>query len=239
MAYIDKIESNESIEHKEAKFKLFDRLVDTRFTFINQFGKELNVTPKSTWDNLYMEAYVYKGNNTNDPYTNSPCSMCYSKTEEFISRIDSSKKDVYEKFAEADEYCFNNRFITSEFNHNLYTLDHDYWTEDDGNERICNTYSTFHAHPCSICKYKGKLDCIAIFDIAGSRKGNYTIAIEVVKTSHCSENKIKFCKDKNLFLIEVDYKDILSLKNDETVLSCVSMWWYEIINKSGRKFTCI
>lgn len=220
MVLISNINSNESKEHMDAKFKLFQRLAKGRMTFINQFGKEISVTPLKTWNNLYMEAYVYADDKSNDSYFGSSCLGCFCTSEEFKDNMNRNKVYIYE---DSITHCFENRFDDS--------IGDIIYSSKEG-------ATAFTQHPCSICKYRGNIECIAIFDIAASLKEKYSIAIEVVKTSPCSDNKVKFCKENNIFLIEVNYNDILSLKENETVLSCISKWWY--IKHSGKvtKFTC-
>ncbi|MEH7116067.1 hypothetical protein V7128_01410 [Neobacillus vireti] len=221
MVLINNVESNESKEHLEAKVKLFERLTNGKITFINQFGKPLTVTPNKSWTHLYMEAYVYANDKNNDSYFGSSCLGCFCHTEEFKANINRNKDYIYE---DSVSYCLSNRFDKS--------LSEIIFSNKDG-------ATAFTQHPCSLCKYKGNSECIAIFDIAVSKNEQYILAIEVVKTSPCSENKIKYCKDNNIFLIEVNYNDILKMKKDETELPCISKWWYEkLLNGKGIKYTC-
>jgi hypothetical protein len=107
MAFITEIESHESKEHIEAKFKLFKLLFNNKITLTNQFGNKIYITPSNTWMNLYIEAYIYKDDKNNDPFKGSSCQDCYHKTDEFVSRINKNNNDIYE---ESNNYCFNNRF---------------------------------------------------------------------------------------------------------------------------------
>lgn len=211
MAFIHELNINESKEHKEAKFKLFEKIVDGEFTFITQYNEEIKIKQFNDWEYIYMEAYIYKElENAYDPYKNQHCYMCI---EGYLNSI--GKQFNFEEYDENYEFYDAEKFSRREYNENLYTFDKEKWT------------ATYLSHPCSICKYKGKLDCIMIFDIGLSRKGDYTYAIEIVKSSTCTPNKIKYCMDKNLPILEVDYRDILNLSDEDKSVKCNLLWGYK------------
>lgn len=87
-------------------------------------------------------------------------------------------------------------------------------TQNEFNKSIMDKYelenvNIFYEHPCNSCQYKGKLDVIFIFDIGFSANGIYKLAIEIENTSPVKPNKIKFCKDNKIVLIEVNANELI------------------------------
>jgi len=125
-----------------------------------------------------MESYVYKNMGSLEPYHSGQCWDCIQPT--------SSE--------EFDELIINNLIFGEAWRDSIIVLNND--------------YAYFKIHPCNFCKYKGNVDCILIFDIAFARKCEIKIAIEVENTSPVKWNKLKFCKENDITLIEVKAKDI-------------------------------
>jgi len=140
-----------------------------------------------------MESYVYKESGVMEPYHSGQCCQCI-------------KAYTYEEDCE----LFDTRFSDSErgkWNQNILIMDEDY------------TY--FKSHPCNFCKYKGVADCIFIFDIAFSHKGKIEIAVEVNNTSPVKKNKLAFCIENDITLIQIDAKEVnLATQRINKIVDC-------------------
>jgi len=186
---ITELKSNEGGLHYYNKGYLMYWIVNKEVIFQDQDGYRFVVDI----DRLgfgSMESYVYKNTDSLEPYYSGQCCDCI---KEMFGKITKKKHDK----------LFDVRFddtTNGDWNKNIIIMDHDY---DNGID-----YTYYKSHPCNFCRYKGAVDCILIFDIAFARKGEIKIAIEVENTSPVKWNKLKFCKENNITLVEVKAKDI-------------------------------
>jgi len=111
----------------------------------------------------------------------------------------SNRYNSYDEYLDFEEdISYNERFSDLE-NTNI-------WND---NILFRNQYNIYYkSHPCNFCKYKGIAECIFIFDMAFSHKGEIKIVVEINNTSPVKKNKIDFCKENDITLIQINAKDI-------------------------------
>jgi len=175
---ITELKSNEGGLHYYNKSYLMDWIINKEIIFQDQEGYRFYIDI-NRMEFGSMESYVYEKSGEMEPYSSGQCFQCFSiETEEQLDEL------LYNKFTNSNR----------EWNKNILTKDKD--------------YEYFKSHPCNFCKYKGVANCIFIFDIAFSHKGKIEVAVEVNNTSPVKWNKIKFCKENNITLIQVGAKAI-------------------------------
>jgi hypothetical protein len=79
----------------------------------------------------------------------------------------------------------------------------------------------YYQHPCLNCPFNN-LKYKHIFDIGLGKEGYYTGAIEILHTSKIKRNKILFCIENNIELIEIP-STVVNTKDKE--ISCERIWW--------------
>lgn len=175
---ITELKSNEGGLHYYNKGYLMDWIINKEVIFQNQEGYRFYINI-DRMEFGSMESYVYKISREMEPYSSGQCFQCFNiETEEQLDEL------LYNKFIDSNR----------EWNKNILIKD--------------DNYEYFKSHPCNFCKYKGVADCIFIFDIAFSHKGKIEVAVEVNNTSPVKWNKIKFCEENNITLIQVGAKAV-------------------------------
>ncbi|WP_216638211.1 hypothetical protein, partial [Brevibacillus brevis] len=98
----------------------------------------------------------------------------------------------------------------------------------------------YYQHPCLNCPFNN-LKYRYVFDIGIGKNGYYTGAIEILHTSEIKKEKILFCIENNIELIEFP-STIIKVKNENKELNCERIWWKDekdqihISNKYSRLF---
>lgn len=184
--------------------------------FHDQYGNEFTIDI----DNMQfgsMESYVYedilKESGSPECYHSGCCGfLCINFDSNFIpkrfkyNKTISTKRIVKVKYYELyfdkinDKLCDRKFIINNKWKKNIIT---------NHSENPIPQNAFFKIHPCNFCKYKGIANCILIFDIAFARKGQIEVVVEVENTSPIKWNKLNFCKENDITLIEVKAKDVI------------------------------
>lgn len=240
---ITELKTKESGLHYYNKGYLMDWIIKKNVIFRDQKGYDF-IIDIDYLEFGSLESYVYKESGGMEIYHSGQCSNCfYPEIAEEINNIDKNDYNEYgnsEKLREiSNKYCnidINEAIKESEklFNERFLNLEIDKW---ENNILYRNKYNIYYkTHPCNFCKYKGVAECIFIFDMAFSHKGEIKIAVEVNNTSPVKKNKIAFCKANDITLLQVNAKDInrVTLRNTK-IVPCEIL----NINKSISSGSCI
>jgi len=226
---ITELKSNEGGLHYYNKGYLMDWIVNKDVVFQNQEGYKFYInTDRMEFGS--MESYIYKESGVMEPYHSGQCGECIRFKEKKFNynkklkgnRMVKIKGCYDEQIANIYSKLISVRFSdmpNGEWNKNILIMDEDY------------TY--FKSHPCNFCKYKGVADCIFIFDIAFSHKGKIEVAVEVNNTSPVKWNKLKFCRENEITLIQVCAKEVnLATQRINKIVSCevLNIGKYSVLN---------
>jgi len=212
---ITELKTNEGAIHYYNKKYLYDWILKKDIIFHDQYGNEFTIDI----DNMQfssMESYVYedilKESGSPECYHGGCCGfLCINFKSNYIpKRFKYNKKltnrivkvKYYELYFDKinDKLCDRKFILNNKWKKNIIV---------NHSENIIPHNAFFKIHPCNFCKYKGIANCILIFDIAFARKGQIEVAVEVENTSPVKWNKLNFCKQNNITLIEVKAKDII------------------------------
>jgi len=186
-----------------------------------------------------MESYVYedilKDSGSPECYHGGCCGfLCINFKSNYIqkrvkyNKTLSTNRIIKVKYYELYFDKINDKLHDRKFVHN------NKWKKNiivNHSENIEPYNAFFKIHPCNFCKYKGIANCILIFDIAFARKGQIEVAVEVENTSPVKLNKINFCKENDITLIEVKAQDII--RSNFTDWIAEKHVYCDVLNMSG------
>ena len=223
---ITELKTKESGLHYYNKGYLMDWITKKNVIFRDQKGYDF-IIDIDYLEFGSLESYVYKESGGIEPYHSGQCYQCYQhyqcvNSEIYnnninIDKLFSSEKlrDIMSKYNSLYDYLEfeDNKLYDERFS----SIKKEIWNENILHVKEYNTY--YKSHPCNFCKYKGIAECIFIFDIVFSHKGEIKIAVEVNNTSPVKKNKIAFCKENDITLIQVNAKDVnrVTLRNIKIV----------------------
>jgi len=213
---ITELKTKESGLHYYNKGYLMDWIIKKNVIFRDKKGYDF-IIDIDYLEFGSLESYVYKETGGMEIYHSGQCGICYHQYHqsidyEIIENCDNIDKLFNYKKLRKIMSKYNSLYDYLEFEENkLYDERFSNIKNDIWNENILhkNDYSIYYkSHPCNFCKYKGIAECIFIFDMAFSHKGEIKIAVEVNNTSPVKKNKIAFCKENGITLLQVNAKDI-------------------------------
>jgi len=190
-----------------------------------------------------MESYVYedilKESDSAECYHSGCCGfLCINFKSNYIpkrfkyNKTTSLNRIVKVKYYELYFDKINNKLCDGKFILNSK------WKKNiivNHSDNIIPQNAFFKIHPCNFCKYKGIANCILIFDIAFARKGQIEVVVEVENTSPVKWNKLNFCRENDITLIEVKAKDIIR-SNFASFIDKKHVYC-EVLNDGGISYT--
>ena len=223
---ITELKTKESGLHYYNKEYLMDWIIKKNVIFRDQKGYDF-IIDIDYLEFGSLESYVYKESGGMEIYHSGQCGICYQfyhsidyETIENCDNIDklfNSEKlrEIISKYNSLYDYLeFEENKL---YNERFSSIKNEIWNDNILHRNEYNIY--YKSHPCNFCKYKGIAECIFIFDMAFSHKGEIKIAVEVNNTSPVKKNKIAFCKANDITLLQVNAKDInrVTLRNIKIV----------------------
>lgn len=231
---ITELKHKESGLHYYNKKYLLDWIIDKSVIFKDLYDNYFYINIDN-FEFCSQESYVYEHSEASEPYHSGHCGLCYTyKKKKFNSNTKYFNKDDTYKIIKVNYYeqlLIKNHKLSQQ----RFLYDSEAWKENiiynPHKDNLFNQETFFRTHPCNFCKYKGVTECILIFDIAFAHEGKIELALEIKNTSPAKWNKIKFCKENNITLIQIDAKEIVRANftlRDKKFVSC------EMLNISNR-----